>query len=174
VARLGKTRGLRGELFAIGLSSEQDRYRELNRVFLFDRGGRPLEGGRAWELESARYVADRLVLKFRGVDTVSAAEPLQGADVCIPLSERPALPADEYYETDLVGCSVVERAAGSVLGVVERMLDFGGTALLEVRPAGGGSEILIPLAKSICVEIDPGNRRIAVELPEGLKDLNRP
>ena len=29
-------------------------------------------------------------------------------------------------------------------------------------------------AQAICVEIDPARKRIAVELPEGLKDLNRP
>jgi len=34
--------------------------------------------------------------------------------------------------------------------------------------------LLIPFARSICVEIDPGARRIVVELPDGLKDLNRP
>ena len=31
----------------------------------------------------------------------------------------------------------------------------------------------IPFARSLCVEIDPVARRIAVDLPEGLKDLNR-
>jgi len=33
--------------------------------------------------------------------------------------------------------------------------------------------LLIPFVRSICVEIDPAAKRIAVELPEGLKDLNR-
>jgi ribosomal 30S subunit maturation factor RimM len=33
--------------------------------------------------------------------------------------------------------------------------------------------LLIPFARSICKQIDPAARRIAVELPEGLKDLNR-
>jgi len=35
-------------------------------------------------------------------------------------------------------------------------------------------ELMIPFARKICVDIDPANKRIAVELPEGLKDLNRP
>jgi ribosomal 30S subunit maturation factor RimM len=37
-----------------------------------------------------------------------------------------------------------------------------------------GEDLMIPFARAICVEIDPAARRIAVELPEGLKDLNRP
>jgi hypothetical protein len=32
---------------------------------------------------------------------------------------------------------------------------------------------LIPFARSICVEIDPAAKRVIVELPEGLEDLNR-
>jgi ribosomal 30S subunit maturation factor RimM len=32
---------------------------------------------------------------------------------------------------------------------------------------------MIPFARSICVEIDPASRRITVELPPGLKELNR-
>ena len=50
-------------------------------------------------------------------------------------------------------------------GVVKRGKDAG---LLVVE---GG--LLIPFARSICVEIDPAAKRIAVELPEGLKELNR-
>ena len=42
----------------------------------------------------------------------------------------------------------------------------GGAGLLVVD---GG--LMIPFARSICVEIHPAARRIAVELPEGLKDL---
>jgi len=34
--------------------------------------------------------------------------------------------------------------------------------------------LLIPFARAICVEIDPLAKRIAVELPDGLKGLNRP
>jgi ribosomal 30S subunit maturation factor RimM len=46
--------------------------------------------------------------------------------------------------------------------------DGGGSGLLVVN-----GDLLVPFARSICVEIDPAAKRIAVELPEGLKDLNR-
>jgi ribosomal 30S subunit maturation factor RimM len=48
-------------------------------------------------------------------------------------------------------------------------VDNGGPLLLEV--SGEGKPILIPFVKAICVEIDVPGRRIAVELPVGLKDL---
>jgi len=45
---------------------------------------------------------------------------------------------------------------------------FGGTRAGRLVVTGG---MMIPFARAICVEIDVARRRIAVELPEGLKDL---
>ena len=59
-------------------------------------------------------------------------------------------------------------STGESLGRVSALQDGGGSGLLVV------GDLLIPFARSICVEIDPAAKRIAVELPEGLKDLNRP
>jgi ribosomal 30S subunit maturation factor RimM len=54
---------------------------------------------------------------------------------------------------------------------------WGLTRISWTPPARGeaaeGGELLIPFAGSICTEIDPSRRRILVDLPEGLKDLNR-
>ena len=109
-----------------------------------------------------------LIFKFRGVDTISDAEKLAGAEVRVPASERVALDAGEYFQSDLVGCEVIERKSGRRLGAVTGWEDGGGSGLLVVD-----ARWLIPFVRSICVEIDPAARRIAVDLPDGLKDVNR-
>ena len=159
VALLGRTRGNHGELTAIALS-KPERYAELHEVFLFPPGSRH-------ELESAWWHDNRLILKFRGVDSIDAAEVLAGAEVRIRAAARVTLEPGEYFESDLIGCQVVERS-GAALGRVTGWQDTGGVGLLELE---GG--LLIPFARSICVAIHPTERRIVVELPEGLKDLNR-
>jgi 16S rRNA processing protein RimM len=110
-----------------------------------------------------------LIFKFRGVDTISDAEPLAGAEVRVPMSERAPLEPGEFFQSDLVGCEVMDRRTGASLGRVTGWEDSGGPGLLVVE---GG--LLIPFARAICVEIHPEAKRIVVELPEGLKDLNRP
>jgi 16S rRNA processing protein RimM len=166
VALLGKTRGNRGEVTALALSSRPERYETLRDVYLF--GEAASEGGEKLEVESSWFHDNTLILKFRGIDSISDAERLSGAEVRVPMAERAALPEGEYFESDLIGCEVVERSTGQSLGPVSAWLDGGGSGLLVV----GG--LLIPFVRAICVEIDPEARRIAVELPEGLKDLNRP
>ena len=168
VALLGKTRGNRGELTAVALSSKPERYETLREVYLF--GGEQTGGNAAptkLEVESAWFHDATLILKFRGVDSISDAQRLTGCEVRVPVAERMLLDEGEFFESDLIGCEVVERATGQSLGRVSAWQDGGGSGLLVV------GELLIPFAREICVEIDPAARRIAVELPEGLKDLNR-
>jgi 16S rRNA processing protein RimM len=160
VALLGKTRGNRGELTAFSLSSKPERFEDLHEVYLFGSGEK-------YEVEETWFHLRTLIFKFRGVDTISDAEKLVGAEVRVPFAERAPLDPGEYYESDLIGCEVVERGTGESLGRVAALQDGGGAGLLEV------GHLLIPFSKAICVEIDPAAKRITVELPEGLKDLNR-
>jgi 16S rRNA processing protein RimM len=166
VALLGKTRGNRGELTALALSSKPERYEVLREVYLFGPGAP--ESGEKRDVESSWFHDRTLILKFRGVDSISDAERLIGCEVRVPIAERASLEEGEFFESDLIGCEVLERATGRSLGRVSALQDAGGAGLLVV------GDLLIPFARAICVEIDPAARRIAVELPEGLKDLNRP
>ena len=161
MARLIRVRGNRGEVAAIDLTSKPGRLESLRRVWLFGDGS-PREVESVWRHDG------KPVFKFRGIDTISDAETLVGAEVRIPLEERVALDEGEYYQSELVGCEVFE-ADGTRLGRVTEFLEYGGTPLLELE-----SGLLIPFARAICTEIDPQGRRIVVQLPEGLKDVNRP
>jgi len=162
VAVLGKARGSRGEVTAFPLCDKPERFHSLGEVYLFGEG-------RRYEVEEAWFHAGRLVLKFRGVDTISAAERLAGAEVRVPMKERAPLEPGEYFQSDLVGCEVTDRRTGASLGRVTGWQDGGGSGLLQVE-----GDLLIPFVRAICVEIDPRAKRILVDLPEGLKELNRP
>jgi 16S rRNA processing protein RimM len=122
------------------------------------------------EVERTWMHGDQLIFKFKGVDTISDAERLAGADVSIPMDQRAEIPEGEYFQSDLVGCEVVD-AKGRSLGVVSDFQETGGAPLLEVKTPDG-RELLIPFAKSICTQIDVQARRIQVQLPEGLEGLN--
>ena len=163
VALLGKSRGNRGEVTAVALSDKLDRYESLREVYLFGPGAS--RASQRYEVESTWFHNGTLIFKFRGVDTISEAETLAGAEVCVPMSERAPLEPGEFFQSDLVGCEVVNRRTGVSLGRVSGWEDSGGSGLLVVE---GG--LLIPFVRAICVEIQPEAKRIAVELPEGLKE----
>ena len=113
---------------------------------------------------------ENVIFKFKGVDTITDAEKLAGADVSIPMEQRATVADGEYYQSDLIGCEVIDDA-GRLLGTVEGWQETGGPLLVAVRSASG-KEILIPFATSIFTKIDLEQKRIIVTPPEGLLDLN--
>ncbi len=93
--------------------------------------------------------------------------------VAVPRSERVALPEDETYIGDLIGCTLVDVAGAAPVaaGEIEDVdRSAGPVALLVVRGARG--ELLVPFAKSYLRKVDLESRRIEMELPEGLLELN--
>jgi 16S rRNA processing protein RimM len=160
VAVLGRPWGNRGELTAVSLSSQPDRFARLSQVRLMGTGS-------VHEVEHVREHDGSLLFKFRGIDSISDAETLRGAEVQVPLAERITLEPGEYFHSDLIGCEVRERASGRVVGRVTNFEEYGGPPLLEID----GGRMLIPFVKAICTDIRPAERLILADLPEGLEDI---
>ncbi|MBI3209176.1 MAG: 16S rRNA processing protein RimM [Candidatus Solibacter usitatus] len=161
LATIVRPRGIKGEVVAEPGAWQASR--------LTGFSGLTLEpGGRAVELENAWDHKGRLVLKFRGIDSMTAAESLRGLQLQAPQEERPPAPDGEFYVSDLTGCRVVEH--GKEIGEVTGAVEYGGPMLLTVKLADG-REAMIPFTTTICVQIDMQAKRIDVRLPEGLLDL---
>jgi 16S rRNA processing protein RimM len=172
VAVLGRPRGNRGELTAESLSSKPDRFAKLKHVRLLPASAAEPVGPcdlRLYDVEEVWEHSGALVFKFAGVDSISDAEKLRGAEVQVPAAERVELEPGEYFHSDLIGCEVRERGSGRVIGKVTNFEEYGGPALLEID----GGRISIPFVRAICVEIRPAEKLILVELPEGLEDLDK-
>jgi 16S rRNA processing protein RimM len=120
-------------------------------------------------IESVRFQRGRPIIALSGIDTMDAAEALAGAELRVDAEALRPLPAGSFYHHDLVGCSV-ETVAGLRIG---RVTGVEGTAAgSRVVVQGIAGEVLIPLAEHICVHIDVAGKKIIVEPPEGLLDLN--
>ena len=87
----------------------------------------------------SRFQQGRPIVRFDGIDTMSQAEALAGAELWVRERELEPLPAGTFYRHDLVGCDVVERTAARVgqVTAVEGSLD---RSCLVV-----GEHMLIPL-----------------------------
>jgi 16S rRNA processing protein RimM len=120
----------------------------------------------------------RMILKFVGVDDIGAAEFLGGCEIQVPRSQRVALPADEVYVSDLVGCKVfaveTQLAASPVeIGVVADVTFGAGEApLLVVKSDARTFEI--PFASEYVVRQDLAGKRLELKLPEGMLELDAP
>jgi len=128
-------------------------------------------GGRDEEfrVEAVRAVGAGFRLKLRGIDTMDAAERLRGCPVVLPEAALAPPGPDAYYHYQLVGCRVT-AVDGRELGTVRDVWTIPGNDQLVVDR--NGREILLPLSRAFCREIDVAGKRIVVEVPDGLLDLN--
>jgi 16S rRNA processing protein RimM len=113
----------------------------------------------------------QLVLKFVGIDSITAAETLVGCELQIPRSERVPLEAGAVYISDLVGCMVIDhsREVGAVTG-----LDASSGAAPNLVVRSGQKEFLIPFAEQYLRKVDLAAKCIEMELPQGLLELDVP
>lgn len=169
VAHIVRPRGNKGEVSADAPGNDESIYQRAQTVWLVDGRDERTEV----KVEQVWPHKGRLILKFEGIDSISAAEELRGRRVQIRRDQLRPLEDGEYYLEDLIGCRVIEDGTNRPLGVVNDVLEPGGTMLLEVKNDGSENEILIPLHREICVAINTGKKSILVRMPEGLEDLNR-
>ena len=165
VGRIAKPHGLRGNVF---VHPETDFVEERFRIgaTMWTR----LDGReRALTIASARIQNGRPVIGFEGFDAIDDVELLGGAELRIPEDDLQPLEAGRYYEHQLVGCTV-ETTRGEEIGSVTKVEGGAGGSRLVV--AGARGEILIPFAVHICVAIDVAAKKIRIDPPEGLLDLN--
>jgi 16S rRNA processing protein RimM len=165
VGRIARAHGIRGQVI-VNLETDfpAERFRPGAELFV-ERGGKV----DAVRISTVRFQHDRPVIGIEGVETMTQAEQLAGLELRVPADRLMPLPAGSYYHHDLVGC-VVEKRDGERVGVVRSVEGALGGDRLVVDGAPG--EILIPLASPICVEIDVAAKRIVIDAPDGLLDLN--
>jgi 16S rRNA processing protein RimM len=123
-----------------------------------------------------------LVLKFQGIETISDAEPLVGAELQLPRSERAELEPGWTYLSDLIGCTVFDgqREIGEIEDV---QFGAGEAPLLVVRSKEQRSEerkhgaklpYEIPFAEAYLEKLDLQHKQVRMKLPEGLLEVNAP
>lgn len=167
LARVLKTQGRRGEVAVEVHSDVPDRFHEGMCVFaLPEQGDR-----RELRIEDFWPHKNYLVLKFAGVESISDAETLIGAELQVPVSDRGRLEAGWNYISDLVGCLLLDGPRE--LGVVKEIRFGAGEAALLVIEANG-QEYEVPFAEAFLKSLDIPGKRIEMELPDGLLEVNAP
>jgi 16S rRNA processing protein RimM len=101
-----------------------------------------------------------LVARLEGCADRAAAAALRGSDVAVPREALPPTAPDEFYQADLVGLEVVNRA-GERLGRVQSLFGNGAHDVASVRWDGG--ERLIPFVSPVLERIDLNAGEIHVD-----------
>jgi 16S rRNA processing protein RimM len=168
IGRVVKTQGRRGEVGVDLLTDFPERFEPGRRVFALQGSDR-----RELQIEDVWPHKGMLILKFAAVDTMTDAEALLRSEIQVPLSERKPLEERAWYVSDLVGCNVTDngREVGAVADV---QFGAGEAPLLIVRDERSKQEHMIPLTEAFSPRVDTTAKKIELQLPEGMLEINAP
>ncbi len=105
------------------------------------------------------------LISFKGITNRDQARTLIGSELYIPQSELPELDEDTYYWHDLIGIDVYTKTE-EYLGRIESIIETGSNDVYVVKREE--NEVLIPALESVVLKIDLEQKRMQVDLPEGL------
>ena len=165
VGRIARPHGVRGQVIVNPETDfVEDRFAAGATMWTHSN-----RGDEELKIASARVQNGRPVVGFEGFSSIEDVERLAGLELRVPEAALQTLGEDVYYQHQLVGC-LVANTAGERIGEVTRVDGGAGGSVLAV--GGPRGEILIPFARHICVAIDVRARRITIDPPEGLLELN--
>jgi 16S rRNA processing protein RimM len=165
VGRIARPHGHRGQVIVDPATDFPEERFAAGAILHTLRDGRP----GTVTIAAMRIHQGRPVLALEGIETMNEAELLAGLELRVPESELTALPEGTYYEHDLIGCRLV-TTDGREVGTVRTI--EGGGGMIRLIAGSGRGEIQVPLVHEICVMIDVVHKRIVIDPPEGLLDVN--
>lgn len=159
LGKVTRVHGLKGYVSIVS-------YAESNTIY---KPGLPLymdsgSGLEPFEITAASPHRKGMLILFRGMD-VDGAQKLVGRDLKVRREDLPEPEEGAYYWEDLVGMEVVDERRGS-LGFIDSILPTGSNDVYVVK--GGLREVLVPALASVVISVDIDNRRMRIDLPEGL------
>ncbi len=161
IGKIERPFGVRGEVKVRLLSDVPGRLDHLKQVQVLEPTGQMVDR----TVTHVRRAGSAYIMGLAGVTTPEEAGTLRGGLIQVPRHPAVTLPADVYFECDLIGMTV-ENERGDEVGVVETILEIPDNHVFVVRK--GTEEVLIPAAKSFVTSVDLAHRRMMVR---GIDDL---
>ncbi len=164
VGRVRKPHGVRGEVLIEVLSDNPDRFHRGAEIIVTG----PTFARRVLSISSVRPHRGGLLVLFEALEDRDDVGALRGADLMVEAGAVRDAPSGSYYYFDLVGRACHDRKAGD-LGEIVAVRENGGGLLLEIRDEE--RIVLVPFVREYLVSIDPADRPIEFDLPEGLLEI---
>lgn len=166
IGKVLQPHGLKGELKVTPLTDDPGYYEAHCRSVIMDTP----DGLRQFNVNSLHASGGHWILTLEGVTNRETADTLRGASLMLSTEQLKPLEPGEYFLDDLIGCEVLTKD-GMPLGSVQGLMETGAYTVLEIKGADG--MVLAPMTPDVVETVDIAQRRISINPPPGLLELNR-
>ena len=156
-----KPHGIKGELKILFYNEESKSLQKDQKVFLESPQKNIIE----YKIERIFYSFRKNRIKFFDINTIDKADDLRGYIVNVDRNDLPKINDNEYYLSDLVGYSLIDKSNNNYGKVIE-VLALPANSVLNVSK--DDKEYLIPLIDDVVLEVDQNQELIIIDPIEGL------
>lgn len=161
IGQIVNTSGLKGEIKIKPFTDDITKFETLKTIYISLKNEL-----KEFEIEKVRYSKNMVFLKLKGIDTIEEAEGYRNLYLKIHRDSTKKLEQGSYYIVDIIGCNVYTEQE-EVLGNIVDVFQTGSNDVYVVKNEEG-RQILLPAIKEVIKEVDIENKRIIVNLLEGL------
>ncbi len=165
LGKIAKKFSFKGEVLIYLDTDEPELYENMESVFVdFNNNLVPF-----FMEQSSLYKNDFLRVKFEDVDSEADADEIIGCEIYLPLSMLPKLEGNKFYFHEVIGFDIEDQRLG-IFGKIVSINDTAAQPLFEVIK-DNVTEILVPMIDEFLVKIDRENKKVVMNLPEGLIEM---
>lgn len=172
---IGSARGLKGEVFVEVRTDRADQVFAPGMQLILDGTSEAAQGAsfrsavpastRTMRVASSHTHNGRLIVRFRELTTREEAEEVRGSRLMVAEASE----EDAWYSHEVAGF-LAFSPQGDQIGVVSGIMPGAAHDYLLVDVHG--KEVMVPLVSQIVPEVSASARRVVVDAPAGLFDLN--
>jgi 16S rRNA processing protein RimM len=164
LGKIAKKFSFKGEVLIYLDTDEPELYEDMESIFVeFNKNLVPF-----FIENSSLHKNDFLRVKFEDVDTEADADEIINCEVYLPITMLPKLEGNKFYFHEVIGFEIEDQRLG-VFGKIVSINDTSAQPLFEV--INGNVEILVPMIDQFLVKIDRENKKVIMNLPEGLVEM---
>ena len=164
LGKIAKKFSFKGEVLAYLDTDEPELYENLESVFVeFNKNLVPF-----FIVSSSLHKNDFLRIRFEDMNTEEDADAIMNCPIYLPISMLPKLSGNKFYFHEVIGFEIEDKRVG-VFGKIVSINDTTAQPLFEVE--NGAVQLLIPMIDQFLVKIDRPNKKVLMDLPEGLIEM---
>lgn len=160
IGKISKPHGIRGEVNVIPFDENLDIFKNLKCVFL-SKSDTLEDDLTPVNIASIKFKNNRVVMGIEGCSTCNDAELLRNKFVRIKREDIPIQDGD-YFIADIKECTVYDEN-GVFLGKVSEVIKTKNNDVYWIKKTNLNDELLIPVLKSIVVDIDIDEKKIIIK-----------
>lgn len=162
IGQIVNTHGLKGHLKVVPFTDDINRFKDLKNIYINFKN-ELIE----CTIQEVKFIKNLVMLKLEDIDDINDAEKYKGCYLKINRKDAKKLDKNTYFIADLIGLDVYDMQNNKI-GILDDIFPTGSNDVYVVN-LEDGKQILLPAISKVIKEIDIEQRKIIVDISQGVK-----